>query len=134
MEPCVRTHIATPILVGVRLATLRLANKSGRHCKLRGVVRIERGGVLCRRKGRYPAQNHESGRERPLPKGVSTAWPSANQGRSRPDLSLNLPHEIGPRRPRPLPHSPAPDNDINARLVQPRVMSIAAQGGPAAWH
>ena len=133
-EPCVRPHMERRMSALVRLATQRTATNSVRLCELRATFRMLGGGVVCRRTSRYLAQNKESGRERPLRKSFATAWPSAKRGRSRPDPSLNLPHKAGCRRPRSLPHSPAPDTDINVRLTQPRAMSIAAEGGPAAWH
>ena len=76
----------------------------------------------------------KSGRERPPLKRWFVAQPPSKGGRSRPDVSQIVPHDVGPSRARFVPHSPAPVTDSVPRFYQPRTVSIAAQGGPAAWH
>jgi hypothetical protein len=76
----------------------------------------------------------KSGRERPPLKRWFIAQRPSKGGRSRPDVSQIVPHEVGPSRARFVPLSHAPVTDSVPRFYQPRTVSIAAEGGPAAWH
>lgn len=132
-EPCVRTHLSMRGCCRSRVVAVVSVDIRVPLYHLRADVRLEAGGDLCRLKGRHPAQNRESGRERPLRNAALAAWLSASRGRSRPDLTQSLPHEVGLRRTRLSPQSSAPFTDITARLCEPCATSIAIRRIPS-WH
>ena len=134
LEPCVRATSAASIYVEPVLRSRRPHRKSVQACRLASRINVPDGGVLCRRDRPRAGANFESGRERPHRDCSVKARLSVEWGRSRPDASQIVPHDVGPSRARFLPHSPAPATDSVARFYQPRTLSIAAEGGPAAWH
>ena len=133
LEPCVRATNAASTCGKPVLRACRRDRKSVQARRLASHINVPDGGVLCRRDQPRAGANFESGRERPHRDSSVKARLSVEWGRSRPDASQIVPHDVGPSRARFLPHSPAPVPDSVARLDQPGTLSIAERG-PAAWH
>ncbi len=133
LEPCVRGTNAAWTCHKPALRARRRRQKSVQARGLASDTNAFDGGVLCRRDLPRAGANFESGRERPHLGGSIKTQLAAQWGRSRPGASQIVPHDVGPTRARIFPHSSAPVNDSVARVEQPRTLSIAAEGGPAAW-
>jgi hypothetical protein len=134
LEPCVRANNAASTCGEPALRARRRHRKSVQAGRLAPHINAPDGGVLCRPDRPRTGANFESGRERPHRDCSVKARLSVEWGRSRPDASQIVPHDVGPTRARIVPHSSAPVADSVARFYQPRTLSIAAEGGPAAWH
>lgn len=132
--PCVQASSATSDRAKLNLNTMTSAQKSVHTRNLRELSSFLNGGVFCRPRCRRRTPNSESGRERPRVPGLSATRPLLERGRSRPDLALNLPHDVGQLLLQVVPQSRAPLTDTVARLGPRPAWSFAIQGGPAAWH
>ena len=132
--PCVQAAAATSNRAKLNLNTITSAQKSVHTRNLRGPSPFLKGGVFCRPQCRRRTPNSESGRERPRVIGLSATRLASQRGRSRPDLALNLPHDVGQLLLQVVPQSRAPLTDTVARLGPRPAWSFAIQGGPAAWH
>lgn len=134
LGPCVQAAAATSNRAKLNLNTMTSVQKSVHAHNLREPSPILKGGVLCRLRCRRRTPNSESGRERPRVYGPSATRLLLERGRSRPDLALNLPHDVGQLLLQVVPQSRAPLTDTVARLGPRPAWSFAIQGGPAAWH
>lgn len=132
--PCVRVASATLNRAKLNLNTMTSVQKSVHTRNLREPSILLKGGVFCRLRCRRRTPNSESGRERPRVIRPSAARLVSERGRSRPDLALNLPHDVGQLLLQVVPQSRAPLTDTVARLGPRPAWSFAIQGGPAAWH
>ena len=132
--PCVRVASASSNRAKLNLNTITSAQKSVHTRNLREPSSFLMGGVFCRLRCRRRTPNSESGRERPRVIGPSATRLLLERGRSRPDLALNLPHDVGQLLLQVVPQSRAPLTDTVARLGPRPAWSFARQGGPAAWH
>jgi hypothetical protein len=134
LGPCVQAASATSNRGKLDLNTITSAQKPLHRRDLREPSPILRGGVFCRLRCRRRTPNSESGRERPRVIRPSAARLVSERGRSRPDLALNLPHDVGQLLLQVVPQLRAPLTDTVARLGPRPAWSFAIQGGPAAWH
>jgi hypothetical protein len=134
LGPCVRGASDTSNRGKSNLTPITSARKSVHGCDLREPSTILKGGVFCRQQCSRRTPNSESGRERPRVIGLSATRLASQRGRSRPDLALNLPHDVGQLLLQGVPQLRAPLTDTVARLGPRPAWSFARQGGPAAWH
>jgi hypothetical protein len=132
--PCVLAAVATSNRAKLNLNSMTSAQKSVHARNLREPSPFLKGGVFCRLRCRRRTPNSESGRERPRVVGLLATRLLSERGRSRPDLALNLPHDVGQLLLQVVPQSRAPLTDTVARLGPRPAWSFAIQGGPAAWH
>jgi hypothetical protein len=132
--PCVQAASATSNRAELTLNTMTSLQKSVHTRNLREPYSFLKGGVFCRLRCRRRTPNSESGRERPRVVGLSATRLLLERCRSRPDLALNLPHDVGQLLLQVVPQSRAPLTDTVARLGPRPAWSFAIQGGPAAWH
>ena len=126
LGPCVQAVSATARCADLSLYAGIKRHKSVRACDLRAHLNSVKGGVLYRLEGRSRRQNLESGRERPPRNRLFATRLASRRGRSRPDLALNVPQDVGQLRPRVVPQSPAPLTDTVARLARRLAGSFAA--------
>lgn len=132
--PCVQAASATLHRAELNLRATAKVYKPVHTRDLRESSPFVKGGVFCRLRCRRRTPNSESGRERPRVIGPSATRLLLERGRSRPDLALNLPHDVGQWLLQVVPQSRAPLTDTVARLGPRPAWSFAIQGGPAAWH
>ena len=126
LGPCVRpTLVATNCEKRLRASNPRL-RKSVQVWDLAETALPLAGGALCRLRWRASAPNIESGRERPRPAVLTTARLASKRGRSRPDLALNLPHDVGQSRTRIVPRPRAPFKQRVARHGRRLAWSFAS--------
>ena len=116
LGPCVQAASATSNRAKLNVNTMTSPQKPIHTRNLREPSRFLKGGVFCRLRCRRRTPNSESGRERPRVKGLSVTRPLLERGRSRPDLALNLPHDVGQLLLQVVPQSRAPLTDTVARL------------------
>ena len=114
--PCVHAASGTSNRAKLSLNTKTSALKSVQIRNLREPSPLSKGGVFCRLRRRKRTPNSESGRERPRVIGLSATRLVSERGRSRPDLALNLPHDVGQLLLQVVPQSRAPLTDTVARL------------------
>jgi hypothetical protein len=134
LGPCVQTACHGSNRGKSNLTPITSAQKSVHGRDLREPSTILKGGVFCRQQYRRGTPNSESGRERPRVKRVSATRLVSERGRSRPDLALIFPHDVGQLLLQVVPQSRAPLPDTVARLGPRPAWPFAIQGGPAAWH